>query len=55
MDISGSEPSPRGAGVVFGPDVVRKFLTQVGVKTLVRSHELTNMTGFERQNCGNLD
>jgi diadenosine tetraphosphatase ApaH/serine/threonine PP2A family protein phosphatase len=37
--------NPRGAGVAFGPSVVRKFLTQNNLKMVVRSHECVR-TGF---------
>ena len=37
--ISGVTPSPRGAGLLFGPDVSERALSAVGVKTLIRGHE----------------
>jgi hypothetical protein len=34
-----SYPSPRGAGRIFGEKITREVLGQLGVKTLIRSHE----------------
>ncbi len=39
MSHKGVEPSPRGAGHLFGPDVTERFLKSMGVKVVVRSHE----------------
>lgn len=39
MDENGECPNPRGAGVLFGPDVGRSVLGKVGVKLLIRSHQ----------------
>eukprot|EP00274_Cyanoptyche_gloeocystis_P005471 CAMPEP_0196667730 /NCGR_PEP_ID=MMETSP1086-20130531/65242_1 /TAXON_ID=77921 /ORGANISM="Cyanoptyche gloeocystis , Strain SAG4.97" /LENGTH=506 /DNA_ID=CAMNT_0042005085 /DNA_START=1 /DNA_END=1521 /DNA_ORIENTATION=- len=33
--------NPRGASVLFGPDVVKKFLDDNGVQIVVRAHEVT--------------
>lgn len=38
-DISGTYPSPRGAGKLFGKDVTAKFLKMFNVKILIRGHE----------------
>ena len=38
-NLSGVAPSPRGAGLLFGPDVTRRALEVVGAKTLIRGHE----------------
>lgn len=38
-DINGTYPSPRGAGLLFGEDVTRRFLKLLGVKFLIRGHE----------------
>jgi len=38
-EIEGTQPSPRGAGKLFGEDVAGRVLTKIGVKTLIRSHE----------------
>jgi len=35
----GECPNPRGAGVLFGPEVSEAFMRMIGVKFLVRSHE----------------
>jgi Ca2+-binding EF-hand superfamily protein len=43
--------NPRGAGVAFGPSVVRKFLTQNNLKMVVRSHECVR-TGFDTPYSG---
>jgi len=37
--ISGTYPSPRGAGRLFGQDVTAKFLEMVNVNVLIRGHE----------------
>lgn len=36
---SGEHSNPRGAGILFGPDVSRTLLRRIGVRFLVRSHE----------------
>ena len=36
----GRNPSKRGIGVQFGPDVTRRFLEDNGLELLVRSHEV---------------
>jgi protein phosphatase len=38
-DISGTYPSPRGAGKLFGKDVTAEFLKIFNVKVLIRGHE----------------
>jgi hypothetical protein len=35
----GEHPNPRGAGVLFGPDISERVLGEIGVKFLIRSHE----------------
>lgn len=40
-----------GAGVAFGPDVVREFLAVNDLKMIVRSHECV-MTGFHKPFVG---
>lgn len=39
VDLDGLYTSPRGAGMLFGPDVTSRFLGIVGAKTLIRGHE----------------
>jgi len=39
MELSGELPNPRGAGLLFGPDVTEKVLRSLGLKVLIRSHE----------------
>lgn len=36
----GRQPSKRGVGVAFGPDVTKNFLQNTGLDLLVRSHEV---------------
>ena len=42
----GITPSPRGAGVLFGPDVTEKFLKENNLSLLIRSHEV-RMEGYQ--------
>ena len=39
IDSKGVHPSVRGAGVGFGPDVTKRFLTVNNLKFVIRSHE----------------
>lgn len=39
MEDEGVYPSPRGLGLLFGPDVAERVLGRMGVSTLVRSHQ----------------
>ncbi|KAL7541694.1 hypothetical protein ACHAWF_006998 [Thalassiosira exigua] len=59
QNIMWSDPSPeegvspneeRGCGVRYGPDVVRKFLGDNGLKYLIRSHEPVD-AGYELLEC----
>jgi serine/threonine-protein phosphatase with EF-hand domain len=50
-DASGCFSNPRGAGVAFGPDVVRKFLQINNLQMVVRSHECVR-TGFDTPYTG---
>ena len=43
---NGVTPSPRGAGVLFGPDVTKKFLKENNLSLLIRSHEV-RMEGYQ--------
>jgi len=38
-DLTGTYPSPRGAGRLFGEDVTNNFLGMLNVKVLIRGHE----------------
>jgi len=38
-DLTGTYPSPRGAGSLFGEDVTDSFLSMLNVKVLIRGHE----------------
>ena len=50
---NGLAQSPRGAGVLFGPDVARAFCAFNGIKMVVRSHECCR-TGFDLPFQGSL-
>jgi protein phosphatase len=52
MNRKGVEPSPRGAGFLFGPDVTDRFLKSVGVKVVIRAHEPCD--GYEVLHGGKL-
>ncbi|MCW4005236.1 MAG: serine/threonine protein phosphatase [Candidatus Bathyarchaeota archaeon] len=41
-NLHGTQPSPRGAGNLFGSDVTRQVLMQLNVKILIRGHESPN-------------
>ncbi|MEM3745097.1 MAG: metallophosphoesterase family protein [Candidatus Bathyarchaeia archaeon] len=38
-DIRGKQPSPRGAGYLFGEDITRRFLETLNIKLVIRGHE----------------
>ncbi len=44
--VAGLNPSMRGAGVMFGPDIARHFCQRNGLSLVVRSHECCR-TGFD--------
>jgi protein phosphatase len=38
-ELNGVQPSPRGAGKIFGANITRKLLKMLNVKVLIRGHE----------------
>ena len=38
-EMNGEYPNPRGAGILFGPDVSKKVCDVLKVKTIIRSHQ----------------
>ncbi len=50
--IDGVAPSPRGAGILFGPDVTERFLSVNKASLVVRSHEPCN--GYRIDHGGNV-
>jgi len=51
--MPGRNPSKRGVGLSFGPDVTANFLKQNGLKMVVRSHEVKD-EGYEVEANGQL-
>ncbi len=51
--ISGTYPSPRGAGMLFGQDVTTKFLKMLTAKVLIRGHEPVD-EGFKINHSGRI-
>jgi diadenosine tetraphosphatase ApaH/serine/threonine PP2A family protein phosphatase len=49
--IHGGEPSPRGAGTLFGEDVTRRVLQDLNVRLLIRGHEPAQ-EGFKMNHHG---
>lgn len=46
LDIRGVEPSPRGAGVVFGEDVVFRICELLNLNYIIRAHEVGRVDRF---------
>lgn len=44
--LPGRQPSKRGVGLSFGPDVAKRFLDDNNLELLVRSHEVKD-EGYE--------
>lgn len=53
QDEPGCEPSRRGVGMCFGPDVTEAFSRKNGLSLIVRSHEV-KMNGYEVHHGGKL-
>ncbi len=51
--IKGTNPSPRGAGMLFGESITGNFLSMLGVKLLIRGHEPTD-NGFRINHNGKI-
>lgn len=49
LDIEGFSLSPRGAGYIFGGDVVEKFNRTNNVELICRAHQLV-MEGYKYSN-----
>ena len=47
----GRSPSKRGVGLMFGPDVTKRFCERNGLEAVIRSHEV-RMDGYEVQHDG---
>jgi protein phosphatase len=52
-NFTGTYPSPRGAGKLFGEDVTNSFLKMLNVKVLIRGHE-PNDAGFKINHKGKI-
>ena len=50
-DQNGIHESPRGAGVMWGPDVTEQFLTRNGLDYIIRTHQL-KQGGYEWDHNG---
>ena len=47
----GRGPSKRGVGMMFGPDVTKRFCEKNGLEAVIRSHEV-RMPGYEEEHGG---
>jgi len=47
-ELPGSQPNPRGAGHVWGPDYTRRFLKSTNLKLVIRSHQVPVDQNLER-------
>lgn len=52
-EANGREPSKRGVGIAFGPDVTQDFLDTNNLRLVIRSHEMKQM-GFEYDHGGRI-
>lgn len=53
QEANGRGQSPRGVGVVFGPDVTKAFCEKNGLSAIIRSHEV-RMGGYSEEHDGRL-
>lgn len=49
--VAGRAPSKRGMGLLFGPDVTKRFCEKNGLEAIIRSHEV-RMNGYEVEHDG---
>jgi diadenosine tetraphosphatase ApaH/serine/threonine PP2A family protein phosphatase len=46
INKKGIHESPRGAGILFGPDITRTFMKRNHFELIIRSHDCPNKNGF---------
>lgn len=46
-NICGTQPSPRGMGCIFGPDITKNFLEESKIEYIIRGHQCID-TGVEK-------